>query len=106
MTACFDTLSIVTKEDIASALAASDDECIAVSYNTGDTEQYNRKKTPDSVIITKIYNYIRQIQTALSETLNDLEPDEETLNAMYRQYLAEQDSFGDAEEAILHHYCA
>ena len=104
MTACFDTLSIVTKEDIASILAASDDECIAVSYNTGDTEQYDRKKMPDTVIIAKIYDYIRQAQAEINEMMNDFAPTDEELDGMYQRYLAERDSLGDAEDAVLHHW--
>lgn len=104
MTACFDALSVIATEDIAHILAASDDKDLTISYNTGKTERYDRTKTSDSTIISNIYNHIRQAQTEISEMMNDFEPTDEELDGMYQRYLAEKDSLGDAEDAILHHW--
>lgn len=106
MTVRFDISSIITKSDVDILLESLDDRHVSVSYNTGDTEEYDRNLTSDSTISESICSYISRTQASLNEMMNDPEPDEEMLDAMYRQYLAEQDSISDAEEAFLHHYCA
>ncbi len=107
---CFETAP--TKEALHTILNTAVDTDVTVLYDTNDSFVYDRNVVSDEYIVDSIIDYIEMTQNDINEGLVvtgmlDENVDEEAMiDAMYQEYLAETDGFGDREDAILHHYCA
>lgn len=95
----------INTDAIMSILTATSDTNIDVVYSTGDTVTYDCTTMSHQEILERIYENVIEQQNIISEMFADInEPTEKTIEAMYHQYIAEQEARYDAEDAILHHW--
>jgi len=105
MTMYININEIIDTKTIMSALATTSDANINVVYSTGDTATYDCRVMSRQEIAERVYENIVEQQKIMSEMFADMnEPTDETIEAMYQQYIAEQEARYDAEEAVLHHW--
>lgn len=108
MNICIDTNAKYS--EIVAILAGIDDICITACYEDGSTESYHRSLSTSEEMASYIIEHLEKVRYTLNEMAQAQaampEEDEERIEAMYKQYLAEQEFRYDAEDATLHHYFA
>ena len=100
-----------TIEDIKLALQNNTEPVFVVRLITEETLVFDMTKTSSNVVAQTIMDKINTVKTELDEMMTADEDytggySEDELEEMYQAWLAEQENRYDAEDAMLHHYCA
>jgi len=108
MTICISILDTITESEIKELLASDTSNKVNVLFDTHDDMSFNRSFQSDDSIVAEICDYVNEQQSIMSSMQSTDEPTEEDLDAMYEdmilKHIAEYESIGEREEAILHHY--
>lgn len=108
MTTCFDMNT--TYEEIFSDILNRncDNDIYTAHFITGDVVTFNKRKMTINAIAQAITDKVNAIKTALSEMIaaddKNNDDDEARYEAMYQDWLAEQEYKYDAQDATMHHF--
>lgn len=101
------TFDMNTKHEDITQAVQNGGAILTVSFITGEILVFDMLKSTYDTVVGVIENKVNMLKDTLSEMIaadeHDSDDDEAKYDAMYQDWLAEQENRYDAEDAVLHH---